>query len=147
MTTVIFETESAIFQFDLLDVKEILACHSFEDQTEDVTNTLKILESSAKDIKNIPTKNEYFGYIVLDLLCKGKGSAFCYSCQKTYPAKQLQSFPLGFGESPLSIKLKEKGGYFKRMFGQKTKRMGMMGGKKFQCPEGHELISMITWIS
>ena len=146
MTTVIFETEIAIFQFNLLDVKKILACHSFEDQIEEVTNILKILESSAKGIKKIPIKNEYFGYIVLDLLGRSKGSAFCKSCQKTYPANQLQSFPLGFGESPFSVNSKMKGS-FKRIFGQKIKGMGMMGGKEFQCPNGHELIAMITWIS
>ena len=147
MTTVIFQTESVILQFNSLDVKNILACHSLEDQREEVTNILKILESSSNETKKIPIENEYFGYIALDLLSRGKGSAFCKSCQKTYPAKQLQSFPLGFGESPFSVNSGKKGGYFKRIFGQRTKRMGTMGGKEFQCPEGHELIAMITWIS
>ena len=147
MTTVIFETESAIFQFNLADVKKILARHSSEDQTEEATYILQILESAAIDIEKIPIENEYFGYFVLDLLSRGNGSAFCKSCQKTYPAKQLQSFPLGFGESPLSVKVKMKGGFFKRLFGQRVKRIGMMGGKEFQCPEGHELIAMITWIT
>jgi hypothetical protein len=146
MTTVIFETESAIFQFNLPDVKEILVCHSIEGQVQKAATILKNLET-AKGAGKIPIENEFFGYIVLDLLSRGKGSAFCKSCKKTFQASQLQSFPLGFGESPLFIKLKEKGGWFNRLFGQKIKGMGMFGGKAFQCPNGHELISMITWIS
>lgn len=146
MTTIIFETESAIFQFNLPDVKEILACHSIEGQVQKAASILKNLEPG-KGAGKILIENEFFVYIVLDLLSKGKGSAFCKSCKKAYPANQLQFFPLGFGESPFSIKLKEKGGCFNRLFGQKIKGMGMFGGKAFQCPIGHELISMITWIS
>jgi hypothetical protein len=147
MDTVIFETETAIFQFNLLDVKKILARYSFQEQAQDAAHILKILGSSSNDIKKIPIENEFFAYIVLDLLGKGKGSVFCKSCQKTYHAKQLQSLPLGFGESPFTIHSIKKGGFFKRLFAQRTKRMGTMGGKEFQCPEGHELIAMITWIT
>jgi hypothetical protein len=99
------------------------------------------------DIRKAPPENEFFDYVVLDLLGKGKGSIFCKTCQKTYHAKQLQSFPIGFGESPFTINSIKKGGFFKRLFGQRIKGMGMFGGKEFQCPEGHELISMITWIT
>ena len=147
MTTVIFETDNAIFSFDLADVQDLLSCYSSEHQVEEATDLLKVLESMPGDIRKVPPENEFFDYVVLDLLGKGKGSIFCISCQKTYHAKQLQSFPLGFGESPFTIHSIKKGGFFKRLFGQRTKRMGMMGGKEFQCPEGHELIAMITWIS
>ena len=147
MTTIIFETESAIFQFNLFDVKEILVRHSFENQVQEATKILKILESSKKGTQKIIIKSGYFGYIVLDLFGRGNGSVFCKSCQKTYQANQLKSFPLGFGENPLAINSKTKGGFFKKIFGQEIKRMGMFGGKEFQCPRGHELISMITWIS
>ena len=147
METAIFETDNAIFSFDLADVQDLLSCYSSEHQVEEATDQLKVLESIPGDIRKVPPENEFFDYVVLDLLGKGKGSIFCKPCQKTYQAKQLQSFPLGFGESPLSVKVKMKGGFFKRLFAQRTKRMGMMGGKEFQCPEGHELIAMITWIS
>ena len=53
---VIFETESAIFQFKLLDVKEILAHYSLEDQVQEATNILKILESSSNGTKKAPLK-------------------------------------------------------------------------------------------
>jgi hypothetical protein len=124
MTTAIFETESAIFQFNLPAVKEILAFHSSEDQTKEVANILKILESLPKGTQKITIKNGYFGYLVLDLLGRGNGSAFCKSCQKAYQAKQLQSFPLGFGESPLSVKVKKKGGISRGCSGKGQKEWG-----------------------
>ena len=147
MTTVIFETDNAIFSFDLADVQDLLSCYSSEHQVEEATDLLKVLESMPGAIRKAPPENEFFDYVVLDLLGKGKGSIFCKSCKKEYPSTDLQSFPLGFGESPFTIHSIKKGGFFKRLFGQRTKRMGIMGGKEFQCPEGHELIFMITWIT
>ena len=146
MDTVIFETDNAIFSFDLADVQDLLSCYSSEHQVEEATDLLRFLESSSEDPKKIPIENDYFGYIALDLFNNGNGSVFCKSCQKTYQAKQLQSFPLGFGESPFTIHSIKKGGFFKRLFGQRTKRMGMMGGKEFKCPEGHELIFMRRYV-
>ena len=134
MTTVIFETESAIFQFNLLDVKEILACHSSEDQIQEVTNILKILESSAKGTQKITIKNGYFGYIVLDLLGRGKGSAFCKSCQKTYQANQLQSFPLGFGESPFPVNSTKERRIFQEDIRAKDKRDGDIRRERIPMP-------------
>jgi hypothetical protein len=147
MPTVIFETETAIFQFNLHDVTEILAHQSSEDQTEEPKKIMKILESSEKGIQKTCIKTGYFDYLAFDFLGKNKGSAFCKSCHKTYQANQLQSFPLGFGESPFTINSGKKGRCLKRIFGPKIKGMGMFGGKEFQCPNGHELISMIAWIS
>ena len=135
MTTVIFETESAIFQFNLPDVKEILARHSFEDQVQEAAKILKILESSTKGTQKITIKNGYFGYIVLDLLGRGKGSVFCKSCKKPTRQNNSNPFPLGFGESPFAVKLKLKGGYFKRLFGQKIKGMGMIRRERIPMPE------------
>jgi len=48
------------------------------------------------------------------------------------------------GKSPLSINSIEKGG-IKKVFGKKQKLPGMLGGRGYECPKGHNLISMITW--
>jgi len=147
MTTVIFETETAIFQFDLLDVQKFLAAIPSEEKSLEVTKIERILESSVKDIEKVLIDNEFFAYITLDLLGNGKGSVFCKSCQKSYQPQQLHPFPLGFGESPFTIHSAIKERLSKKIFGKEIKGMGMFGGKEFQCPKGHELISMITWIS
>jgi len=146
MDTVIFETDNAIFSFDLPDVLKLLSSYSSEHQIEEATDLLKILKSTPGDLREVPRENGFFGYVVLDLLDKGKGSIFCKTCQKNYPAKLLQSTSIGFGRNPFTVNLKEKRGIIKRLFGKRIK-MGMMGGERYLCPEEHELISMITWIS
>ena len=147
MTTVIFETETAIFQFDLPDVQKIIAAISSEEKSLEFTKIKRILGSAAKTTEKVLIDNKFFGYITLDLLSRDKGSAFCKSCQKIYQANQLQPVPLGFGESPFTIDSGKKRGFRKKVFGQNIKGMGMFGGKAFQCPKGYELISMITRIS
>ena len=145
MSTAIFETEKAIFHFDLQDVFASLQDHSpFDPDAADLVN---ILESSSSETRRIPSEKGFFGYIVVDLLSKNKGFVFCKDCQKTYLAEKLQSHPIGFGESPLRVKLSWKGGILRKIFGRRIKRVGMMGGKRFECPQGHELIAMLTWIS
>ena len=145
MSTVIFETGKAIFHFDLQDVSASLQDHCSCDR--DTADLVNILESSSSETRRIPSEKGFFGYIVIDLLGKDKGFVFCKDCQKTYLSEELQSSPIGFGESPLRVKLFRKGGILRKIFGRKIKGVGMMGGKKFECPKGHELISMITWIS
>ena len=146
MDTTIFETDNAIFSFALPDVLNLLSSYSSEHQVEEATDLLKILKSTPGDLREVPRENGFFGYVVLDLLDKGKGSIFCKTCQKNYPAKLLQSTSIGFGRNPLTVNLKEKRGIIKRLFGKRI-RIGMMGGESYLCPEGHELISMITWIT
>ena len=145
MSTVIFETEKAIFHFDLQDVSAFLQDPSSCDQ--DATDLVSILESSSSETRRIPGEEGFFGYIVVDLLGKDKGFVFCKDCQKTYLSEELQSMPIGFGKSPLTVKVSRKGGILKKIFGRKIKGVGMMGGKRFDCPKGHELIAMMTWIS
>jgi hypothetical protein len=146
MDKTIFETDNAIFSFALPDVLNLLSSYSSEHQVEEATDLLEKLKSMPNDLREVPRENGFFGYVVLDLLDKGKGSIFCKSCQKKYPAKLLQSTSIGFGKNPLTVNLKKEGGVIKRLFGKRI-RIGMMGGESYLCPEEHELISMITWIS
>jgi len=146
MDTAIFETDNAIFSFDLTDVLPLLVCYSSKHQIEEATDLLKKLESMTGDLRKVPSENGFFGYIALDLLGKGKGSAFCKTCQVKYPARVLRSTSIGFGRNPLEVKFEREGRIIKRFFGKKQS-MGMMGGESYLCPEGHELISVITWIT
>ena len=145
MHTAIFETQNAIFYFDASDAISILKYYSIEHKVTEAAQILLSIESSSSEFIRI--SSHYFGYIVLDLLGKDKGSVFCKFCQETYPASQLHSLPVGFGKSPFSVNLKQEGGIIKRLFGKKKRMMGMMGGEKYECPNGHELISCITWIT
>jgi hypothetical protein len=145
MNTVIFETGKAVFHFDLQDVFASLQDHSSCDR--DAADLVNILEPSSSETRRIPSEKGFFGYIVVDLFSRDKGFVFCKDCQKTHLAEELQFIPIGFGESPLTVKVSRKGGILKKIFGRKIKGVGMMGAKRFDCPKGHELISMITWIS
>jgi hypothetical protein len=143
MNTVIFETQNATFYFDLPDVITSLKYYAIEHKVGEAAKLLLTIESSSSE--SIKISNEYFGFIVLDLLGKDKGSIFCKACQKTYLPTQLRSLPVGFGKSPFKVNLKEKGGIIKRLFGKKKRMMCMRGGEEYLCPQGHELIGMITW--
>jgi len=92
----------------------------------------------------IPEEPVYFDYIALNLIDTGIGSAFCKTCNKTYLARNLKPIKVGCGQSPFDIR-REKKGVIKRLFTKKRKPPTMWGGKGYNCPEGHNLISVITW--
>ena len=142
MHTVIFETQNAIFYFDVPDAVSSLKYYAIEHKVSEAAKLLLSIESSSSE--SIKISSDYFGYIVLDLLGKGKGSIFCKACQKTYSPIQLTSVPIGFGKSPFRVNLKQEGGIFERFFGRK-KRICGSGGQGYLCPHGHELIGVITW--
>jgi hypothetical protein len=149
MRKVVFETDNAIFYFELSDAFDQVKQYSEKDIYE-ATELLRTISSTSSKV--ITIELDYFGYIVLDLLGKGKGSVFCKPCQKTYLPIQLRSMPVGFGKSPFEANYKEEGGIVKRivknlLYKKKPKIIGMKGGEAYACPNGHQLISMITWIS
>ena len=138
-----YENRNAIFDFELPDVVDRLKFYS----DQNVHEATKILDAiSSYFSPTIKVTSDYFGYIVLDLIKAGKGHTYCKVCKETYDSNQLSSRPLGFGRSPFSINLKEKGGIIKRLFGKKGLISGR-GGEAYDCSNGHELIGMITWIS
>ena len=143
MHTVIFETQNAKFYFDAADVISSLKYYAIEHKVSEAAELLLSIESSSS--QSIKISSKYFGYIVLDLLGKGKGSVFCKPCEKNYQASQLHSKPVGFGKSPFLVNLKDERGFIKRFFGKKKRIMCMRGGEEYLCQQGHELIGMITW--
>jgi hypothetical protein len=138
-----FENPNAIFDFELPDVIDRLKYYS----DQNVHQATKILDTvSSCPSPAIKVETDYFGYIVLDLIKADKGHVYCKVCKEMYDSNQLTSRPLGLGKSPFSINLKEEGGIIKRLF-TKKKRITGRGGEAYDCPNGHELIGMITWIS
>ena len=150
MRTVIYETHNAIFDFELPDVIGHLKYYSVEHNVRKATDLLETISSSLSEV--IKITSDYFGYVVLKLLAKGKGSVFCKLCQKTYLPSQLHSMPVGFWKSPFELNFTQERGILKRitkkLFSKKkAKIIGMRGGDAYACSEHHVLISMITWIS
>lgn len=143
MRSIMYENCNAIFDFELPDVIDRLKGYSDQNVHEatKILNTIFLCPSPT-----IKVTSDYFGYIVLDLIKAGKGHAYCKVCKETYDSNQLSSRPLGFGKTPFSIDFREKGGIIKRLFGKKQRITGR-GGEAYDCPNGHELIGMITWIS
>ena len=146
MNTVIFKTGNAVFQFDQKDVKARLEILINEYGVDEAKTILKCIPFQTGETKPIQEKHDYFAYIVLELIGagKGKGSVVCKNCGKSYRFHQLKAFTVGPDETTFKVNMGKKGG-FKSLFRKKPKPFGMYGGKGYKCPEGHELIFMITW--
>ena len=144
MAKVSYETDDALFEFDLVEAIETLNHYAFEHEDDEAAQLLDFIAESPDESVKIPERYDYFGYIALHLLSQEQGSIKCKLCGKTYHPDELKPTTLGHGKSPLSINSKEKRG-IKKLFGKKQKLPGMLGGRGYKCPEGHELISMITW--
>jgi len=142
MNTVVYETETAAFSFELDEITKIL--NRPENRTEEGDELLNFLSSSTDDSIKIPEECYYFASIALDLVSEGKGSVTCKLCSKTYQPDQLKSITVGHGKTPFSVNIKMKGG-IKNLFRKRPKLPGMFGGKGYACPEGHKLIALITW--
>ncbi len=145
MKTVVYTTENGVFEFNLQDAIDRLHFYASEYKVDDPIEILDFLKQSREDPINIPPEKDYFGYIILDLLKERKGSVFCKTCQTSYSPDQLKSVLTGHGESPFSVTIERRIGFFRRIFKGRQRLPGMHGGKGYECPQGHELISMITW--
>ena len=142
MSTVIFNTENAVFKFALKEVKERLIVPESEYNPDEVFKLLDFISTERDEAILISDDHHYFGFVALELIDSGKGIAICKLCGKTYDACQLKQFPIGHGRSPLDINQEQKGGI--RLF-KKRIMPSLFGGKGFICPEGHKLISRETW--
>ena len=118
-----------------------------ERSIDDVIKLIDFITSTPGETIKIPEKYNYFGYVVLTLIEENKGSITCKTCNETYEPDQLKPTTVGHGTSPFTTNIKQKGGMMKGLFGKREKRMGLFGGKNHECPKGHELISMLTWVT
>ncbi len=144
MGTVIFKIENAVFQFDRNDAKERLNNLATEHDVDEATKLSELISIPREKTILIGEEQGYFGYVALDLIGAGKGFITCKVCGKMYKANQLKQIASGHGKSPFSVNTQKKGG-IKNLFRVKQKQPPMFGGKGYECPEGHDLISMITW--
>jgi hypothetical protein len=147
MRTVIYEIETAIFLLDRTLVMKHLKKQLAERPIDDVIKLIDFITTTPGETIKIPDEYDYFGYIVLTLIEENKGSITCKTCEQTYKPDQLKPTIVGHGTSPFKTNIKRKGGIMKRFFGKKEKRMGRFGGKGYECPKNHELISMKTWVT
>jgi hypothetical protein len=143
MRTVIFKTENAIFEFDQKDVKQRFN-NLANEHVDEATKLLELISTPGEKTILTAEEHDYFGYVALDLIGAGKGFITCKVCSKIYRANQLKPITVGHGKSPFSVNTQTKGG-IKSLFRKKHKQPSMFGGKGYECPGGHELISMITW--
>ena len=144
MRTVTFNTENAIFEFDLMDVQDHLYHYTSKHKVGEATKLLEFLSTQPSKSIDIPKDSQYFEYITLDLINAGKGSVTCIQCDTTYKLSQLKPITVGHGRSPFDLKPELRGCVIKKLFGKKQ-NPPMFGGKGYECPVGHELISIITW--
>lgn len=139
MDHVFHENETAVFKFN----RKTLIDHLLKgENTYDAKEAGRILHHITKndgDFKVIPSSDHYFGFIILDLLDKGEGSVLCIRCDRVYSSRDLRPINVGWGRNPFAPDTKWKGG--------KRKQSGKTGGRGFKCPQGHEVISKITWIT
>jgi hypothetical protein len=145
MRTVSYHGNDAIFKFDMDDVINMLNYYVSEYKSDEAKQLIELLSSSTLDLITVPEENEYFEYIIIDLIDEGKGSAICKTCNKTYQASNLKLSTVGHGTSPFNIDEKHTG--WLNMFKKKKRNPPMFGGKEYKCPEGHSLLSKTTWMT
>ena len=130
MSKITYETEEAIFEFDLPPAIERLEYYATEHNVDEARELLNFIAESSEESITIPEKYDYFSYVALDLLDQKNGSIICKSCNKTYPSEQLKPTIVGHGKNPLSINSTEKGG-IKNVFKRKQKLPGMVPDQSF----------------
>ena len=141
MREVYFETDNAILRFYYDDVVESLPYYESTLGTAEATTLRDLLSHSDHSIR-VPKEQRRFAYLALQFIEKGKGVVYCKACKRYYEAKELKRV-VGHGESPISVNVKG-GGWLKKLF-RKKQRLPLFGGNGYQCPEGHEVISVVTW--
>jgi hypothetical protein len=146
MTTeikVFYETENGIFKFIVEDVRDHLNRTETEYDAKDLTALKELLSSATEDSITMPKELSLFPYVALNLIRDSKGTVYCSACGKSYESDQLKPVTVGHGESPFSVNVKKKG-WLRKLFGKKE-RLPLFGGRGYACPEGHELIAVVTW--
>jgi hypothetical protein len=141
--TVVYETDKAIFQYTVDEVTDHLSHNEAVYDAKEVTALKDLLSSATADSITIPKDHRLFPHIALDLIKGSKGTAYCRICGKSHESAQLKPVTVGHGENPFSVNVKGKG-CLRKLFGKKE-RLPLFGGKGYACPEGHELIAVMTW--
>jgi hypothetical protein len=142
-TEVFYETDNGIFKFTVDDVIDHLNRTEMEYDEKEATVLKDLLSSARGESITIPKDQRLFPYIALNLITDSKGAVYCKTCKKVYEAAELKLVSVGHGETPLSVNVIGKG-WLRKLFGKKE-RFPLFGGRGYQCPEGDELIALLTW--
>ena len=76
MKSVIFSNENGIFQYAASDVLECIKSSKTETNVPEADSILEYLSKTNEDPVTIPCNYNYFGFIALELIGSGKGSAW-----------------------------------------------------------------------
>ena len=144
MARVLFNTGSALLEFDREEVMEKISSFKERHRVATAAYLRELVSSTSEEPTIISPDMTNFRVLALELLGDGIGKVTCRACGKSYDARDLKRIKVGHGETPFSVGL-ERRGWIKRLFTKRLKLPGMLGGKGFACPQGHELISLITW--
>jgi hypothetical protein len=144
MKAVIFKTPNAVFEFDQKEVNDQIVLKKSAYDTDEVNKLLNLISPGNQETIVIPAEPVFFDSIAVDLIGAGNGLAICKICNKTYLAGQFKSIKVGSGGSPLDIQ-REKKSVFSRLCSKRCKPPTMHGGRGYECPEGHNLLTVITW--
>jgi len=142
MREVHFEMENAIFRFYYDDAIERLPHYESTLGMTQATTLRDLLYHSDHSIR-VPRELSRFAYLALALIEHGTGVVYCKACKRHYEAKDLKRVVVGHGESTFSVDVKRRG-WLRKLF-EKKQRLPLFGGKGYGCPEGHELIGLVTW--
>ena len=95
MKTVIFQTGKAVLKFGQRDVTERLIGSESEYDSDRVTQLLELISTDYDETILSTADHHYFGYVALDLIRAGVGTAICNICGKIYDAGKLMEFAVG----------------------------------------------------
>jgi hypothetical protein len=144
MQSVIYHTENATFAFRLDDIVDRVSFCSSEYNLDEASKLLEFLTRSRDPCIRVQKDDSYFPFVAIHLIAQEKGSAHCKICKNSYRPNQLKLLPVGHGTSPFNVNIDKNGGICKMLFKRKL-NPPMHGGKAYECPGGHELISRIMW--
>jgi hypothetical protein len=124
-------------------VRDHLNRNEIEYDEKEVTVLKDLLSSANVDSITLPKELRFFPHIALGLIKGSKGTAYCRICGKTYESGQLKPVTIGHGQTPFAVEVKGRG-WLGRLF-LKRQRLPLFGGRGYKCPDGHELLSLVTW--
>ena len=154
MTNIRYKNEEAVMKFEYDDVISQLKLKVAEYNVEDDAKLLKWLnkQSKRKEVIEIGDNQEItsrFCYLICNLIDSKKGGIFCKICKEMYKPDQISkesTSPFDRGISSKTIRKLRK--FHKKEFGSNGPiNIPGSGGKTYECPKEHILISVITWIT
>lgn len=117
-------------------------------------NQQKNSKESSPDISKIVIDPNVFKLVVFDLIKEKKGiKAFCKECDRDYFPDQISIEKMGTYADPQPAKEKwniwrwMKGLFERKKLEMKIGRIGRFGGERMLDPHGHELLTIVRWIS